>query len=836
MQITSTQTQWSITGQAADLAAHAVLNPGSGPDGQDALKLTVALEGLLEASEETRWSVKPGRAYQLAAQTRSALERCHGQLYLVWLDADSRVIAEEGSAHTFAKHDYTPLLINHTAPVSASFARAVFRVLPDTWPDLRGVQGDIWLSAATLMPSIAVELKHNVPGALYDAGQAVQYTLELSAAPADLLAADLHYSLFDYEGKRLLENTQAIPLAQGKGLAVLELPPLDPGYYELRGSVSAQGLAEVPLVKSFGCLGALDFNPAQNSPIALDAGISQPFVHGLAHSGDAPDPARFAEQSAACYKLGLRTLRDRFSWQRVSPTPETLDWGQYRLAANAQHAAGLEVYQMLSGVPNWSLAEPAGRGERSNYPPADLRTVYTFCSRAAREMGHTIRFWEFWNEPDIFFYAGHPWDLAAMTKAGALGFKDIDPTIGVLGGSRCAHVDFWRKWLANGVGAYIDIFNQHSYGKPEDEFALIQQDRDLMADVGLQRPVWMTEMGKRSIPSPDGSYTLAERIQVVYLLRAFACGLAAGIDRFFYFYLQEFLEAGAAIWGIQRQDLSPKPAVLALGALIRQIGEAKVVGYLVDDESYCVVFERVAGEYTAMVWSTKNTLVVDGWGAPNPEAAPGQDWAAVDGAFDLPVSSGARVVDALGRTVNDCTGSLQHIKLSICPLFVRGIDPSRLTLTPPPPALHYAPSPRELSPERHIWLQAQARPNEPRLPQADAQKQKNALLVRTDGKEQVAFWVHNYGKERSRVTLVVDQPRDCTVKKVVVGAVQLESGSLRAALDIEAGQSAQVLVDYQLAESFGGECCLSAVLFLEGAPHDQAAVYITSNIVHDIRY
>ena len=440
-------------------------------------------------------------------------------------------------------------------------------------------------------------------------------------------------------------------------------------------------------------------------------------------------------------------------------------------------------------------------------------------------MGHSIRFIEFWNEPDIFFYSGHPWDLAAFAKAGALGIKDTDPTLGVLGGSRCNTIEFWRKWLANGVGPYIDIFNQHSYGKPEEQFALIQQDRNLIAEVGLERPIWMTEMGQRSVPSPDGTYTLAERIQVVYLLRAYASGLAAGLDRFFYFYLQEFLEAGIHLWGLQRQDLSPKPAMLALGALLRQVGQAKVVGCLIKDECYCIVFERLPGDFVGVAWSTKNSLVISGWDSALPNLEPGQDWTRIDGEFDLPVRQGAYLVDAMGRQTQECTGDSVKIKLSLCPVFVRGLDVSRMNLVPPAPNLHYVPSSKVLSPKRHIWLQAQCRPERPLLKHEDAQTQKNALHTSAGQVEDIALIVHNYGCESSRVSVTYKLPSEWTLEGVKTEDGSVITGST-IPLVVPAGLSQGITITYKPMEvKPGEEYSVKAWLYLDGAPHDQVAVY-----------
>src|SRR5690606_3304074 len=128
---------------------------------------------------------------------------------------------------------------------------------------------------------------------------------------------------------------------------------------------------------------------------------------------------------------------------------------------------------------------------------------------------------------------------------------------------------------------------------------------------------------QRTTPMPDGSYTIPERVQVSYLLRCYACGLAAGQDRFHGFYLQEFLEYGIHLWGYLRAEQTPKPALIALATLVRQAGSARVVGYVEENQHYCVVFERTPGDYVGLAWSLEDTLIQFGWGVPLPDFQPG---------------------------------------------------------------------------------------------------------------------------------------------------------------------------------------------------------------------
>ncbi|MHB1356286.1 MAG: hypothetical protein ACYCZF_09955 [Anaerolineae bacterium] len=825
MQIIGKETTWLVTSELEDLTGYALLANDDNPQGQDTLKLRVVFGSPLQAAEERVWPVQPGRAYTLRTLVKTALDRAYGQLCIKWLDANGSEVGVIGSPYAFCDHDYAPMQLWGVAPDTAASAQACLVLKGVGMMGREGAGGELWLSPAIFEPSLYLEANPAAPGALYNTLKPVEYGISLSGAPQELISVQLVYRLTDYDGQVVYDKSVTPALKDGKAKLTLSLPALPPGYYELELKTQAAGLSATNNLYALGSITPLDFEPPADYAISLDAGMSWPCEGGQSNAGTSDEAGRLAIQTATCYRLGLRSLRDRMSWSQVHLGPGQFDWGKYKRAAEAQKAGGIEVYQIIHDAPEWTLGPADNDHPVHNYPPQDMRVMYEFGQRLARDMGHLVRYFEFWNEPDGGFFSGHPWDLAAMTKAGALGIKDADPSIGTTSASRCTGPDFWRKWLANGTGAYVDIFNQHSYGKPEDQFALHQQDRDMLAQVGLSQPIWMTEMGMRGSPSPDGSYTLAERIQVSYLLRAHACGLASGVDRFHFFYLQEFLEYGMHLWGVQRADLSPKPAFIALGTLIRQAGLAKVVGYLQEDDSYCIVFERRPGDYVGLAWSNINSLVQTGWAATLPVLEPGQDWSQADGSFDLPLKPGAYIVDAIGRKVCDLEGGSVNLKLSLAPVFVRGLDISRMQLKAAAPNPHFTPSEVGLSKEQHLFLQALTRPGQPRLAHRESQKQKNALLCADGQSEELALIVHNYTDESAAVSVALWLPQGWSLDAMVPPA-GCESMGTVVPLVVAPQSTAEIRARYTAAGMKSGEeCMVTGQLFLNGAPRDQVAVY-----------
>jgi len=824
MEISGKETTWLVQGQDTELEL-ASLAVGDSPTGQDTLSLKVSLSGPLEALEQRTWPVTAGRAYKLSALVKTALDRAYGQLRITWLNAEGKPVGLIGSPYAFCAHDYAPVQLWGTAPEEAVTAQASLLLRAVGMMGRSGASGSIWVSPATFEPSLLLQAKPAAPGAIFITTKPAEYGITLSGAPEDLETAELAYRLVDYDRVVVHEGSVHPKLREGKATLSLSLPALPYGYYELTLTASAPQLAGTVNVYSLGSISTLDFEPPDDYAISLDAGMSWPCEGGESNQGVTDEADRLAIQTAACYRLGLRSLRDRLSWGQVNPEPGVFDWGKYRRAAEAQQAAGIDVYQVFHDSPGWSLGPNETDHEDHSYPPRDLRAMYEFGQRLAQDLGKLVHYFELWNEPDGGFFSGHVWDLAALTKAGALGIRDADPNIGLLSASRCTGPEFWRKWLANGAGAYVDIFNQHSYGKPEDQFALHAHDRELLAQVGLQLPIWMTEMGMRGSPSPDGTYTLAEHIQVSYLLRSYACGLASGIDRFHFFYLQEFLEYGMHLWGVQRADLSPKPAFIALSALIRQAGLARVVGYLQNDDSYCIVFERKPGEYTGLAWSNINSLVQTGWAATLPVLQPGQDWSQADGYFDLPLATGAYLVDALGRKIRNLEGDNLHLKLSLEPVFIRGLDITRMELLPPAPNPHFVPVTAGFDRARHIFLQAVTRPEQPRLAHAEAQRQKNALDCADSQSEELALIVHNYSDRAAQVSVTLWLPQGWSLDKLEP-AVDCQSSGIPVPLLAPAQGTVEIRAHYTANQLRAGEeCTVTAQLFVDGAPQDHTAVY-----------
>lgn len=785
MQIPAADTTWILSGPFDDLATYASAAP---IEGRPCLVLRPTSRDYIEAASAP-WPVTPGRAYRATAAISPAMDGAHAQCYIAWMDAAGGEIARAEGPITFMEHAFADEMTWGLAPEGAAAARLVIRLTSDeqTW---KRALGSVRIGAPRLEPSLAITLAACADAGLYDPDQPANHTVTIAGAPKELPKVAVRYAVSDYDRRIVAEDTVTVALQDGTGEAVLALPGQPSGYYRVEITAAAEGLAPAETWASYACIPPLDFQPPENTPIALDAGIS--WRYERAYKGvQMPHEKRARIKCEACARIGLRCLRDRWSWSQTNPTPDVVDWGHYAVTHQAQHDAGIAVYQMIAGTPEWALVDTPAVAHRHAFPPANIRAYYEHIRQLIRDWGHAVRYFECWNEPEIFFFQGYVWDLAALSKAAYLACKDEDPTVGVLWASRCSATTFWRRALANGCGPYFDIFNQHSYDAPEAVFELTRQDRELMAEFGIQRPIWMSEQGCRTDPDPDGGYLHAERAEVSYLLRSYACGLAAGYDRFFYFYLQEFLEWGQWLWGIMRDDQTPKPALMALATLVRQLRAAEPVGYLQQDKAYAVVFDRGDGEHVAVAWT------LDG------------------NAVGLTLHQGAHIIDAMGRRVRDLPAGDIRLALNDQPVFVRGVDPSGMPLRPIPPRPRYAPDPTPPTEAMHVWLQAVARPGQPYPDSAGMDLDKLALGVTPGDIETIAWRVHNYGQDPAKVRIEMELPDGWEL-------VSLD----RSEFTVAPGAAEDARATFTIGPIEEGiDCSVGARLALDGTPNDVARIY-----------
>ncbi|SFU24811.1 hypothetical protein [Paraburkholderia aspalathi] len=278
---------------------------------------------------------------------------------------------------------------------------------------------------------------------------------------------------------------------------------------------------------------------------------------------------------------GLKTVRDRFSWSQIQPTPGPFAWGNYDKSASVMQSNGIETLGVFHDAPKWT------RG-KFNKLPDNLLALNSFCSAASAHFKGRVSAWEFWNEEDIGFNTDPAWNFAAGQKACYLGFKQGNPGATVLLGSVAQPMkrgSLLDVIFSNGASDYFDVFNFHIYLPSRKPSVLLDKMVDsnqaILNAHSIRKPFWVTEVGLgfegdgRAKTEVNGQvhaeHDAAQEIeQANALVRSQLMLMALGSQRSFSFIFPPLNEKNK-VWGFLRWDYSVKPAYVALANLNYQL-------------------------------------------------------------------------------------------------------------------------------------------------------------------------------------------------------------------------------------------------------------------------
>jgi hypothetical protein len=477
------------------------------------------------------------------------------------------------------------------------------------------------------------------PGNLFPFGQVVAINV---TAQGITTAA---WSVQDYWGKKV--RAGMLTLKDGQG--VVELPNLPRGYYRL-----SCNFGDKSSTIAFGVISDHSATLPPSTRLNVDGATAWLESQG-----------RHQILAQMLRMVGIGWVRERFAWGATEPEKGTLQYAagnvDYDKVADAFTQQGVRVYQIWHDSPHWT--HPDDPNTRN---PRDLRDVYAFAKRVGERYKGKVLAWEVWNEPDIGFWPDLGDTFAGLQKAAYLGFKAADPALLVLLGSFSrGYCPFDESLFEAGIADYFDIFNWHIYAPPERYAEVLKSYIDLLSRYGCaDRPVWLTEAGICLVATqPDGELSPDdERKQAEFVPKSFACSLAAGTDRHFFFVYPYYLENGVQ-FGALRRDLSPRPAFIAIAAAVDILGAATFLGQydLGPDgaDAYAFAFDN-GSEKVLVVWSAQvrtielvvgaeRVQVADVMGNRASVEAPG-------GKLSLPISPSPQYVIGLGEA------ALAHLK------------------------------------------------------------------------------------------------------------------------------------------------------------------------------
>ena len=378
------------------------------------------------------------------------------------------------------------------------------------------------------------------------------------------------------------------------------------------------------------------------------------------------------ESPADAAAAGAAWTRVRFHWADVQAGgPDTWTPAVDDEAIDREVAAGRLVVGLLIGIPDWARGDdllPRGLW----LPPDDPENLWAnFVRQAVSRHRGRIDHWIIWNEPDIWDKdaPGHTWDgdvedFAQLQRTAYLVAREANPDAVV---HLAAFTYFWdanydrEQYLgrlldvlaadpeAAGHNHYFDVATAHLYFQPHFIYEILHTFRQIMADRGLDKPLWLVETN--APPMDDPAWPVAEptlRVtlneQAAFMPQALAVALAAGADRVAVYKLKDLESDRAANpepFGLLRMDGSRRPAFTTYQVAVRYLSGARTaerhrwdeVGQIrLDQGAYTttVLFSRLPAPQQAQVPATAGEAVlVDMWGEEV------QTLRAEDGAFTV---------------------------------------------------------------------------------------------------------------------------------------------------------------------------------------------------------
>ncbi len=275
------------------------------------------------------------------------------------------------------------------------------------------------------------------------------------------------------------------------------------------------------------------------------------------------DPAVRERTVRAAAEAGFHWIRQEFPWEDIEihgkgdfedrrHVPYRSAWEKYDAIVSLAEHYHLEIVARLSNPPAWSRA--AGDANGTYAPPDNFEDYGDFVAAVAERYKGRIRFYQIWNEPNIYpEWGNQPVDPEAYTRLLCLAYrriKAVDPQAVIItgalaptdqlgtpiaeGGNNLMDTLFLQRMYDAGAKDCFDILAVNDYilrSGPADHrlrpqlinFSRPMWVRDVMVVNGdAAKPIWITEMNSNAVPEgmPAPYGRVSEAQQARYAVEA----------------------------------------------------------------------------------------------------------------------------------------------------------------------------------------------------------------------------------------------------------------------------------------------------------------------------
>ena len=287
-------------------------------------------------------------------------------------------------------------------------------------------------------------------------------------------------------------------------------------------------------------------------------------------------------------RLGISWVRHDFRPSYAQTQSGKFNWEKCDLFVSECYRNGINICGTF--LEDNTSGVTTGSGEA-------IKGFRGFISHVAYRYKDKIKYWEIWNEPDLWgFWPSGP-NAANYTKLLKASYEAIkainEPSkviIGGLGGGKNNRFWFLDHIYKEGGGNYFDIAAIHPYTEsdyPEKNNTLERKINDAVERMnkngGSGKKIFITEIGWSTYEENKNSF-LSLKNQANFLVRGYVIALSnAAVDKVF---LHCFKNQGSdpeafeQNFGIINNDFTPRPAAIAYANMIDRIEGLRYSGRL----------------------------------------------------------------------------------------------------------------------------------------------------------------------------------------------------------------------------------------------------------------
>ena len=238
------------------------------------------------------------------------------------------------------------------------------------------------------------------------------------------------------------------------------------------------------------------------------------------------------------------------TWRAIEPSPGVFDFQRLDAIVRTARANGADVLLVLGMTPDFHAREPRSPGVYGLGSASMPRMTAwkRYVSRLAERYSGKGVIFQVWNEANVReFWRGTTAEMAALTKAAHDVLGRFSPRPKLVAPAFVTRHPSQRDWLdrfyAERVGGrpvadWVDVVSLQLYpvgnGTPEDSMALLAQSRQLLAQHGVDKPLWNTEVnygvtGAANIPR------LSPPRQAATVARTYLLNAGNGVERVYWY-------------------------------------------------------------------------------------------------------------------------------------------------------------------------------------------------------------------------------------------------------------------------------------------------------------